>query len=418
MKVEGNEQYDVIVIGAGAAGMMIAGIMAEHGLKVVLLEKNGEIGKKLSITGGKRCNITNAEFDVAAFLEHFPQSKQFLYSPFSQFSVKDTFTFFEKIGVPIVIEENKRAFPKSQKATDVVLALSTYLEKHNVAIKLKTPVSAINAKEGRVVSVATPNRKYEASYFVLASGGRAAPETGSTGECFGFLSSIGHTVMDPSPSIVPLTTTAKWVRQLSGTKANVGLAFYQGGKVKLRKSGSLLFTHFGISGPMVLNSAAAVADLREVGAVEASIDFIPASTASELSAKLIELFELHAKMQVKNILKELVPLRIAVSVSGEIGEKTGATVTKEERQQIVNMLKDRRFPITGTRDFDEAVIADGGVDLREVDTKTMQSKKFPNLYLLGDVLNVNRPSGGYSLQLCWTTAAVAARAISKLFAKG
>lgn len=413
-----DEQFDVIVIGGGASGMMAAGRLGELGKRVLLVEKNEELGRKLSITGGKRCNITNAEFDVRAFLENFPEAKEFLYSPFSVFSSKDTFTFFEGLDLPLKVEALKRAFPQSGRAKDVTATLARYMADHTVKVLLKTNASALNVKDGRVVSVATPNRKYEAPIFVLATGGVASPETGSTGDGFRYLKEMGHTVIPPSPAIVPLTTSAKWVHRLSGITLPVKIKFTQRDEVKIRRAGSILFTHYGISGPMILNAAHEVSELRRRSAVEAVIDLYPSGDHHELTQRLLAMAALYPNRLLKNTLTELYPARLAETILAfpelDLASRKNNALTKDERKKLVDTLKSLRFPITGTRGFEDAVIADGGVDLREVDTKTMRSKKFDNLYLLGDVLNINRPSGGYSLQLCWTSAWVAARAIAAL----
>jgi len=413
------EHTDVIVIGGGASGMMCAGIIASSGKKVLLIEKNKVLGKKLSISGGGRCNITNAEFDVRAFLKNFPKSDKFLFSPFSKFSSKDTFTFFEKRGLPIVVEERKRAFPASQKAEDVVTLLKKGLNAHNVKILTGTPVRTLLAENGLVTGVETKSgATYIAPYIVLAVGGAAAPETGSNGDGFRMLRDLGHEVSDANPNIVPLKTDAKWVHKLSGTTCSfMELRFIQNGRTKIKKKGKILFTHFGISGPLVLNSSFEVSKLLAKGPVHASVNLFPDTDEGDLDKRVVKLFDKHKNKKLRNVLPELLNKNLAHALihvtNPALGEVSVHSITKEDRKKLVKAMQALGFTITGTMGFDRAVIADGGVALEEVDFSNMTSRPFPNLYLLGDVLHINRPSGGFSLQLCWTTAWVAAQDLIK-----
>jgi predicted Rossmann fold flavoprotein len=404
--------YDLIVIGGGASGMTMAGRAAELGARVLLVEKNKVLGKKLAITGGGRCNITNAKFDVRTFLEKFPQSKQFLYSPFSKFSSQDTFTFFEKLGLPLVTEARDRVFPKSQKAQDVVDALRRYMNKHNVVIKKGEKVTSVSIAEDGIVSVQAKDMLYIAKNVAIATGGFAAPETGSTGDGHAFLKTLGHTIQKSNPNIVPLTVRESWVHALSGTTLSfMTIRFKQHGVTKLKKTGKLLFTHFGFSGPLILNSAFEVKNLLDRGPVEASIDLFPDTEENELDRRVWRLFEKNKNKQIKNILHEILQKNLAevfLTFSDVVEpERVINSITKDERKAMVKKMKNLTCTITGTLGLDKAVIADGGVKLTEVNFKNMTSKLHPNVYLLGDVLNVNRPSGGYSLQMCWTTGWVA-----------
>jgi len=442
MKRTGTQTYDLIVIGGGASGMMMAGRAGELGARVLLLERNKELGKKLKITGGGRCNITNAEFNVRTFLAHFPQAKEFLFSPFSQFSAKDTFTFFEKRSLPLVVEARKRAFPRSQKAIDVFRVLEKYVRKNSVRVQLDTRVATLKHKTDGNFSIRTSTgEKFLASNVAIATGGAAAPETGSTGDGFKLLRLLGHSINEPSPNIVPLKTDAKWVHALSGSAPSfVKLSFLQGdpkatsagaspkatgaraipkapsagaSKVRIKKVGKVLFTHFGISGPLVLNSSYEVTELMEEGDVEARIDLFPDTDEGDLDRRVQNLFEKYKNKKMKNVLTELLPKskKIAEALLAmpdiNLTDKEVHSVTREERKALVKRMKSLTFPITGTLGFDKAVIADGGVLLKEVDFKHMTSRLYPNLYLLGDILNINRPSGGFSLQMCWTTGYVA-----------
>lgn len=405
--------YDLIVIGGGPSGMMAAGRAAELGASVLLLEKNKQLGKKLKITGGGRCNITNAEFDVRKFLENFPESKEFLYSPFSKFSSKDTFKFFENRGLPFVIEARKRAFPESQKASDVCFVMEKYIKAGRVTIKTKTEVVSMQKNNGVISSVKTKDgEEFFARNFVVATGGLAAPETGSTGEGLEILETLGHTISKPNPNIVPLKVKESWVHELSGVSPSfMKIRFIQDGKTKIKKTGKLLFTHFGISGPLILNSAYEVKKLLDNGVVHASVDLFPDTEENELDKRVQRLFEKNKNKQISNVLPGMLPERLAITILNfpeiDIAEKLVHSITKEERKKIVKKMKDLNFRIAGTMGFDRAVIADGGVELEEINFRNMTSKFYPNLYLLGDILNINRPSGGFSLQMCWTTGWVA-----------
>ncbi len=421
-----NEVYDVIVIGGGASGMMAAGSAAASGRRVLLLEKNAKLGEKLAITGGARCNITNATYNVHAFLKNYGVSGPFLFSPFSQFGVKSTFEFFEGLGLPLVVQANNRAFPKTEKATDVVKVLMKYLKSGGVEIKTSSPVEKILHSAGKINGVvaggppspgASARRRitYTAKSYILATGGVSHPETGSTGDGFLWLKELGHTVKPPTPTIVPLKTSDKWSHMLSGISVDgAKITFYLDKKKSFFKIGKILFTHFGLSGPLILNSAGQVGDLLREGKVTAGIDVYPALDAGQLDKKIIELFGVHKKKQLKNVIKEIVPPGMAPGVLElleaekelHLGGKV-QMVPKEHRKIIVNLLKKLPVTVTGLMGFDKAVVADGGVPLNEIDTRSCRSKIHKNLFITGDLLHINRPSGGYSLQLCWTTGFVA-----------
>jgi predicted Rossmann fold flavoprotein len=405
--------FDCIVIGGGAAGMMAAGRAGSLGERVLIVEKNDRLGKKLSITGGRRCNITNAEFNNRVFLENFPESKQFLYSPFSKFNVESTFEFFENRDLPIVVEDRKRAFPASQNAEDVCQVLVDYVEESgNVRVELGADFKDFIREEGKLVGIKTSKGDYRGRRFILATGGLAAPETGSTGDWLPILKKIGHTVKDANPNLAPLKTSARWVHKLSGVSADdIQIRFLSAGKSKLKKRGRLLFTHFGISGPLVINSSHEVSKLLKEGQVKASIDFYPDEDLGSMDARLVALFEANKNKQFKNIVRELLPGKLSEMLLTlpliNFGETPVHSITKEQRRALLLALKELEFPITGTMGFEWAIVADGGVIPEEVDFRTMQSRVHSNLYLIGDTININRPSGGFSLQLCWTMGWIA-----------
>ncbi len=406
-------EYDVIVIGGGASGLMAAGRAAERGQRVLLLEKNKKLGEKLGISGGGRCNITNAEVDVRVFAAMYGKAEQFLYSLFAQFGVKDTFTFFESRGLPLVVQARKRAFPASEKAGDVIKVLEEYVRDGGVVVRTGSAVTKIVSDKSGISAVYCGTTEYCAKSYILATGSVSHPETGSTGDGFLWLRELGHTVAAPTPTIVPLKVADTWSKVLSGTSLSfMKITFFVDGKKAFSKTGKVLFTHFGLSGPLILNCASEVADLLHSGAVTVAIDAYPHTDLGSLEKTIIAAFDKNKNKSLKNIIKEVVPdgthKGVLMLLEGKMDiTKKVHSVTKEERKMMVHLLKALPITIEGLMGFDRAVIADGGVPLSEIDTKTLRSKKVLNLFITGDLLHIKRPSGGYSLQLCWTTGYVA-----------
>lgn len=407
--------YDVIVIGGGASGMMAAGRAAEKGKRVLLVEKNKDLGKKLSITGGGRCNILNAEPDTRTLLENYGDASKYLHSAFAQHGMQDSWDFFQNRGLPIVVEARKRAFPEVQSAPAVTKVMRNYCTENNVELKTKTRVDGFIQEDGKLIGIKTNRGEFFADNFVLATGGSSHTETGSTGEGVMWLREFGHTVHDPNPNIVPLKVREQWVKDISGTTLSfMKITFTdQNGskKVAFSRIGKILFTHFGVSGPLILNAAHDVKLMLRNGPVYASIDMYPDTEIGTLRNRVLELFNLHKNKELKNVLKEIVPAGMAEALEAQLEPELASTrvhsVSKEDRHAIVDRIKNMPLTIDGTMGMDWAVISDGGIDMDEVDTRTMRSKVLPNLYFTGDVLNINRPSGGFSLQLCWTTGWVA-----------
>ncbi|MHB8913814.1 MAG: BaiN/RdsA family NAD(P)/FAD-dependent oxidoreductase [Minisyncoccota bacterium] len=407
-----SHSFDVIVIGGGASGLMAAGRAAELGKRVLLLEKNAVLGTKLSITGGGRCNITNAEADEHVFLSKYGTAGKFLHSAFAQFGMKDTFSFFEARGLPLIVEAGKRAFPATERATDVVAALERYIAHGKVEVRTGVAVEQVEVSDTRIESVHTSAGSFAAKSFVLATGGVSHPETGSTGDGFSWLAKLGHTIAAPSPGLVPLKVKEGWVKSLAGVSLPMmKITFYSHGVKKFSRSGPLLFTHFGISGPTVLNSSREVADLLQEGSVRAYVDLFSDLDQGALDRKLTEIFDANKNKQLKNVMKDIAPPGTAdvllALVPGIDSETKVHSVTKEARRELAAFLKRVPMIINGVMGLDRAIVADGGLPLTEVDTRTMRSKRFENLFVTGDLLHISRPSGGYSLQLAWTTGFVA-----------
>jgi len=413
------KKYDLIVIGGGASGMIAAGRAGERGLRVLLLEKNSQLGSKILITGNGRCNILNAIADEHMLLEKYGSSKQFLYSLFAQFGEKDAFNFFNSNGLPLVIEEYNRVFPKSQSAFDVVQFLADYMRRGNVEVRTGCAVSAVQTKDGNIGSILCGKEVLMATEYIFATGGVSHPETGSTGDGYEWLRRLGHTVVTPTPSLVPLVTKERWAKELSGVSLeNMKITFFVDGEKEFKLNGRLLFTHFGISGPLILNSASKVSKLLSTGIVTAEIDMFPKIDSGNLERQIIGIFDINKNKTLKNIVNELVPLGmskgIIILLSGHMDMEVKVhSVTKENRKKIANLFKTLPITITGLMGLDRAIVADGGLPLTEVDMKTMRSKKVNNLFVTGDLLHINRPSGGFSLQLCWSTGYVAGSSVGK-----
>ncbi len=404
--------YDVIVIGGGASGMMSAISAAQRGLSVAILEKNKNLGQKLDITGGGRCNITNATYDNRALLSVYGDAEPFLYSSFSQFSVTDTFHFFESRGLPLVVQARNRVFPVTEKSTDVCNVMKREIQKLRIAVIVNSPVQKILHHDGHISGVRTKTGTYTAGSYILATGGMSHPETGSTGDGFSWLADLGHTVKSPTPTIVPLAVLDPWVHALAGVSLSfMKITFFVDGKKSFTKTGKILFTHFGLSGPLILNSATQVARLLEQGTITATIDTCPDTDMQKLENNILKIFDINKNKLFKNILSQIVPEGLVDTVMTLLPDVDFTvpvhSVSKIDRKKLVHILKALPMTISGLMGFDRAVVADGGVDLREIDMKTMRSKKLQNLFVTGDLLHVNRPSGGYSLQLCWTTGYVA-----------
>lgn len=409
--------WDVIVIGGGPAGMMAAGTAAKKNVNVLLIEKNDTLGKKLLITGGGRCNITNSEFDNRKLLAKFKDGGKFLFSAFSQWSVRETLDFFHAAGMDTKIENELRTFPISNSARSVWNVLVTNLKQNHVTVLFNAQVVEILHEGALVMGVILKDKTViKGRSVILATGGISRPETGSTGDGYAWLKRLGHTVIEPIPSLVPVALKDKWVKQLAGIKfSDIKMTVLQNNERQLSVKGKLLFTHVGISGPTVLNMSKDIGELLSYGEVLISLDIFPKEDEGALDKKLQELFIAHDKKKLKNVITKLIPTALAdvlISLAEIDSEIHCNSVTREERRKLVAMVKSFPLHVDKLLGVEKAVITSGGVALDEVDFKTMRSRLFPNLYLIGDILNVDRPSGGYSLQLCWTTGFVAGNCVS------
>jgi predicted Rossmann fold flavoprotein len=412
-----KDTWDLIVIGGGPAGMMSAGTAAARGLKVLLLEKNPTLGKKLRITGGGRCNLTNATFDNHALLAKFTGADKFLFSAFAQYSVVDTLSFFNNLGLNTKVEAENRVFPTSEKAEDVALTMEKFLRNYSVNVITNISVKSLVSKDKNIVCVQTNAGDFFGKSFILATGGTSRPETGSTGDGYLWLKKIGHRVIDNIPSLVPITVKETWVKDLAGLSIqDTNISIYQDDLLVTKSVGKVLFTHNGLSGPGILNLSNTIGEALVHGKVFLKINLSPLYSEEELLHILKEACINSANKKIKNVLGEIIPsslVPIVLKISNIDTERQCNTITRQERHLLIINIRGLKLEVGKLLGSDKAIVSSGGVDLTEVDFRTMQSKLFKNLYLIGDILNVNRPSGGYSLQLCWTTGFVAGNSCPK-----
>jgi predicted Rossmann fold flavoprotein len=409
-----QEKFDVAVIGGGPAGMMAAGRAAEMGARVVLLEKNESLGKKLLITGKGRCNLTQAQFDLKEMVSQFGKNGKFLFSSLAEFGPREVIKFFEDRKLPTKTERGGRVFPVSNKSYDVLRVMEEYLKKNKVKTMFGSEIVGFESDGKKIQSVklkhekGKPGRKIiSADKFILCTGGKSYPTTGSTGDGYQWAKDLGHVIVAPAPALVPIKTKETWVKEVQGLSLkNVEISLMQNGKKKDSRFGEMLFTHFGLSGPIVLDISKKAWELAEKGEVMISIDLKPALSAEQLDARLQRDFADNAKKDFINYLPELLPQKMITTIiqlSGIDPRKKINVVTGAERKKLASLLKDLRLTADGTTGFAQAVVTSGGVNLKEVDSKTMQSRIISNLFLAGEILDVDGPTGGYNLQICWST---------------
>ena len=412
-KMKPEKIWDVVVIGGGPAGMIAAGRAAELGRSVLLLEKNPSIGKKLLITGGGRCNVTNNKPDVRTMLAKYKGSDKFLFSAFSQFAVAETLEFFSQRGMAVKEENEGRIFPVSDKSQSVWNVLEKYMKEGGVKIQTNSAVSDILIDKGtKDLNIYLKNKTaLTAKSCIIATGGTSHPETGSTGEGFLWLKKLGHKIIRSEASLVPVELKDAWAKKLGGvTLDNIKLTVFQNKEKQDAKIGKLLFTHFGISGPTVLNMSKNIGELAQYGEVVIILDLFPKLDSGAMRQKLQDLLVTESNKMLKNTLSKLIPSALVDAVlklADIAGETPNHSVRSDDRKKLVALMKAIPLNVKGLLGEDKAIVSSGGVALEEVNFKTMQSRLVPNLYIVGDALNIDRPSGGYSLQICWTTGYVA-----------
>ncbi len=417
--------HRVIVVGGGAAGLMAAGQAAEMGAETLLLEKMDRPGRKLRIAGKGRCNLTNVA-PVSEFIAHFGPNGRFLRQAFSRFFNSDLVAFFEELGVRTVTERGGRVFPASSQAQDVVDALVWWIGKQGVTLRTRSPVERLLVEGGRVVGVQRSRNQvfpkkpgfYPADAVIIATGGASYPATGSTGDGYRLAKSVGHTIVPIRPALVPLETAGDVAPRLQGLSLrHVTVGVWVNGKKQAEAFGEMLFTHFGLSGPIILSLSRQVVDALRLGQrVILSIDLKPALDEGKLDARLLRDLDAHGKQQLRTLLKDLLPRKlipVCIDLTGIPPDKPAHQITSEERKRLQTWLKDFRLEVTGHRPFTEAIITAGGVDTREVNPRTMASRLVEGLYFAGEVLDVDADTGGYNLQAAFSTGWVAGRSAAR-----
>lgn len=404
----------IIIVGGGASGMIAAIAAAEKGKKVILFEKNEKLGKKLFITGKGRCNVTNA-CDIETLFENIMTNSKFLYSAFYGFDNQETIRFFERIGCKLKIERGERVFPVSDHSSDVIAALNRQMIKHNVEIRLNTPIQKLLTKDEHIIGVITKNGTKEyADAVVLATGGLSYPVTGSTGDGYRMAGEIGHSLKETSPSLVPLVIKEEWCTSLQGLSLkNVNVSLKQNGKKAFYEGfGEMIFTHFGVSGPLILSASSYYAKLqanyagKSRGNITLHLDLKPALKEEQLDKRILRDFEENKNKSFKNSLGALFPSKlipVIIQLSGIDPEKKIHEITKEERIYFVRLIKNLEMTVTGTRDYKEAVITKGGIPVKEVNPSTMESKLVKGLFFAGEMIDVDALTGGFNLQIAWST---------------
>lgn len=388
--------------------MIAAGRAASLGKKVIVLEKNSIVGKKLLITGGGRCNVTNTNTNLE---EIFKKGGKYLHTTFSQFNTENTLEFFHSRGMETKVENNGRIFPRSNKSQSVLDVLVNYMKEGKVEVKTDSKVEKIEKSEDIFSVYLSSGEVIQSTSCIVSTGGKSHPETGSTGEGFKWLNNLGHKIIENDFALVPIALSDQWPKKLMGnTLDDIKISVYCDGVKKFQNKGRILFTHFGISGPMILNMSKKIGELISEGEVTMQIDLFPTTDIGTLRTKLNNsMMELN-NMMLRNALRKLVPsfLIPAILEIGNIdGDQVNHSTRREIRHKIVDIIKGIPLNVHSLMGADKAIISSGGVDINEVDFKKMESKKIPNLFVIGDVLDIDRPSGGYSLQLCWTTGYVA-----------
>ena len=405
----------ILIIGAGAAGMYAAVTAARAGHQVHVFEKNDKAGRKLFITGKGRCNLTN-DCDTEELLQAVKSNRKFLYSSFYTHTNQDVIRFFQDNGMPVKTERGGRVFPASDHSSDVIRTLERQMSKWGVRLHLGTEVRGLLTEEGRIAGLLLGDGTRETGdACIVATGGFSYPLTGSTGDGYRFAREAGHSVTDLVPSLVPVEAKEKWVGDLMGLSLrNIELTVKDGKKELYRDFGEMLFTHFGLSGPVVLSATSEVGPRLEKGPLSFHIDLKPALTPEQLDQRILRDFGEQKNRQFKNSLGKLLPAKlipVVVGLSGISPEKKIHDISREERRGLVSLLKDLTVTAVSLRGWSEAIITKGGVSVREIDPATMESKKIKGLYFAGEVLDLDAVTGGFNLQIAWSTAYLAGSSI-------
>ncbi|MDD3404355.1 MAG: NAD(P)/FAD-dependent oxidoreductase [Hespellia sp.] len=405
----------VLIVGGGAAGMMAAIVSARNGHEVHLYEKNEKLGKKLFITGKGRCNITNA-CDMDTLFDSVISNSKFLYSSFYSFTNEQAIDFFEELGVHTKIERGNRVFPVSDHSSDVIGAMTREMRKLDVNIYLNSEICGVVSKDGAFSYIEEKKgKKIYGAACIVATGGISYQSTGSTGDGFRFARDAGHEVTKLYPSLVPMTVKEAYAKELMGLSLrNVQVTIYNGKKKLYEEFGEMLFTHFGVSGPLIISASSLIGPQIQKNEMKMYIDLKPALSFEQLDARVLRDFEDAKNKQFKNSIDKLFPAKlkpVMLELGGIDPEKKVNEISKEERHTFVHLIKAFPMTITGLRDYNEAIITKGGIKVKEIDPGTMESKLVSGLYFIGEVLDLDALTGGFNLQIAWSTAAAAANAI-------
>ncbi|MDD2970175.1 MAG: NAD(P)/FAD-dependent oxidoreductase [Lachnospiraceae bacterium] len=410
----------IIVVGGGAAGMLAAITAADHAAKVILLEKNEKLGKKVFITGKGRCNVTNA-CEAETFFENVISNPKFLYSSFYAFDNHAVMDFFEKAGCPLKTERGERVFPVSDHSSDVIRTLATVLTQKKVEIRLNTKVESLLIKNETVTGVKLADgSKVQADAVILATGGISYPLTGSEGDGIRIAGETGHTVTEMKPALVPFMLKESFYQELQGLALkNAGAKLTYKGKVIYEGFGEMLFTHFGISGPLILSASSTYSKKIKNSNDEMmlTMDLKPALTMEQLDKRILRDFEENRNKQFKNAIAGLFPLKlipVMIKESGIDPEKPVYQISREERKEFGHLIKNWNMTITGTRSFREAIITQGGVSVKDINPSTMESKRIKNLFFAGEMIDVDALTGGFNLQIAWSTGHLAGESTYKV----
>ena len=403
---------DLAIIGAGPAGMMAALRASKSGASVIVLEKNRIPGIKLLMTGKDRCNITNVQRDIQLFADHFGKNGRFLLSALSRFGVEQTIDFFHENNLKTKVERGGRIFPESDRASDVQELFVKLMNEHGVRVFTDCRIRTISHRDGAINKIILENNtEITAKNYLIATGGLSYPKTGSTGDGYAWARQMGHTIIKPQPSLTPVLVQEPWVKDLEGLSLkNVSITVYQGNKKRDERFGEALFTANGLSGPIILDMSKSIGIMLAQGKTDIFIDFKPALDFGKLDKRILRDLEQNKNKAIKNILPALLPKKL-IPVMLEVAqidpEKQGNAITKDERKKLRLLLKE--FPLTAKNllGFNKAIITAGGVSLKEVDPKTMRSKIISNLFFAGEILDLDGPTGGYNLQVCWSTGYLA-----------
>ena len=403
--------YDVIIIGGGASGLFCAGMCAKHGKKVLLIEKNKILGKKLLITGKGRCNVTN-NCSSEEFIASIPVNQKFMFSAARQFSPKDTIKFFEDLGVKLKTERGNRVFPLSDKSSDIVNALKNFIKNEKITV-VNSEVKKLIIEEKCFKGIKTDNAEYFAHSGVICTGGKSYQATGSTGDGYNFAKSAGHTITPIKPSLVPLSSKENWCSQLSGLalkNVSVSVRNNKTSKIIYKDFGEMLFTHFGISGPVILSASSHMKNIMPEK-YSVLIDLKPALNEKKLDLRILRDFNENINKNIANALNKLLPasiIPVIINLSGINSQVKINQLTKEQRTKLINIVKNLEVKIHSFRPIEEAIITSGGVNIKEINPKTMQSKIINGLFFAGEVIDVDAYTGGFNLQIAFSTGYLAA----------